>query len=146
MRPSESDSIGPLSFVGQAQQGEHAIREPELLVRHPALQQQVTPEGHATRSGPLGNEQVLAYRHAREQLGALERARQAQARPTKRRHAGDVAAVEQHPAVVGAQEAVEAVEEGGLAGAVRADETDELTGADLDRHIAQRGDAGRIVC
>ena len=79
---------------------------------------------------PLGDEEVLARRHAGEQLDALERAADARAGPA----GGSARAArsrpsKRHRAAVGLQDAEQAVEERGLARAVRADEPDDLARA-----------------
>ena len=65
---------------------------------------------------------VVEDRQLRQRLGELEGADHAAAGDLVRRHAGQVLALERPGALVGPVEAGEQVEEGGLAGAVRADE------------------------
>ena len=78
-----------------------------------------------------GDEEVLAHREVVEELDRLPRARQPAPRPRVRRQRGELLAVELH-ATAGADEAADRVDEGRLAGAVRADQADELARADLE--------------
>src|SRR5207248_5211603 len=103
------------------------------LVWMPELED--TPED-ARRMGGLGRHlQVLEHRHAREGLEALEGAAQPQPGPAMGGQVGDVAAVEAHRSPVGLEQACEAVEQGGLAGAVRADEGGDLAGRDVEGDV-----------
>ena len=54
-------------------------------------------------------------------------------------HAGDVLAVEQHPAGIGVLEAPDHAQRGGLAAAARAEQREELAGADRDVDVLQHG-------
>ncbi len=85
---------------------------------------------------------MVARRHAREQLDALERAADAEAGAAVRGDAGEVAAVEGHAAVVGPEDAEEAVEERGLARAVGPDQADDLARFDVEINVIERGDTG----
>jgi hypothetical protein len=68
------------------------------------------------------DEHVLEHGHVLEERDVLERARDAAADDAVRADAQEVLAVEEHAPVVGAVKPRDDVEEGGLAGAVRADE------------------------
>src|SRR3989442_14690144 len=57
------------------------------------------------------------------------------------RDPGQVAAAEEHATVVGGEVAGDAVEERGLAGAVRADEAHQLAGLDGEIDLVDGGDA-----
>ena len=93
----------------------------------PPEEQHVLPERAAPVAHPLGDEEVLARRHAREQLDALERARRCRAGPggasatRVRSRPSNV-----HASAVGLQDAEQAVEERRLARAVRTDQPDDL--------------------
>jgi hypothetical protein len=88
---------------------------------------------HAARLQPEGH--VLAHRQVREQRVVLEH--DAEAAPL-RGHARDVGAVEQHRAGVGALVAGGEAERGGLAGARRADEGQQLAGRQRERQPVER--------
>ena len=69
---------------------------------------------------------VLAHAHRAERLRDLERAPDAKARDAVRRQAGNARFPDQDLARIRDQLAVQQVEAGGLAGAVRPDERDHL--------------------
>src|SRR2546429_9048516 len=76
------------------------------------------------------DEKVLERAEAREDADLLERARDAQARHAMGRDVGQVAAAEPYAAAVGREVAGDAVEERGLARAVRADHAHQLARLD----------------
>ena len=80
---------------------------------------------------------VLLHGQIVEQLDRLPRAGETQARPLVRRLPRQVAAVEHHAAAV-ADEAGDRVDERRLAGAVRSDQAEELSGLDLQVDVDQR--------
>jgi hypothetical protein len=82
-------------------------------------------------------QQIVQDRHLREQLAVLERAREPEPRDLVRRAAGDVVAAQADRALA-AVDAAHAIEHAGLAGAVRADEREQLAGLHRERH-ASRG-------
>src|SRR4029453_15550923 len=84
--------------------------------------------------------QVLEYREPSEDVGDLEAPRQAEAVDLERRRAVDAPAVEEDLAAGGAEAAADEVEQGRLAGAVRADDRDPL--ARRDRELAAADDFG----
>ena len=92
--------------------------------------------------GEKGRLQVLEYGELRKDVGSLKRASDAHAADAVRRRAGDVAAVEQHLAAIGAQMAGDQVEKGRLAGAVRPDHCGDLAGRDGEADPADGGEAG----
>ena len=94
------------------------------------------------RRARSATKQVVAHGHAAEELDALERPSEAEPGSPVDRGAGDVAAVEHDGPAVGPEHAEQAVEEGGLARAVRADEPDRLARLDGDRDVVERGDPG----
>src|SRR2546426_6382979 len=65
------------------------------------------------------DEEVVDHRHVREDLGMLERAPQADGRHLPQRDAGDFGPVEQDLPRSGSIDAVDAVEQGRLPGAIR---------------------------
>src|SRR6185503_8486529 len=86
------------------------------------------------------DEEVLAGRHAGEQLDALERARDAEPRAPVRRDPREIAAVERHASRVGFRHSEQAVEERRLPGPVRTDQPDDLAFGDVEAHVVERGD------
>jgi len=78
---------------------------------------------------------VLDDLHRSEGRGDLEGAADAQTPDCVRRHADDVATVEQHAARVRPELAVDHVEAGGLAGAVRADHRQQLAGVQRETDV-----------
>src|SRR5207248_3525548 len=79
--------------------------------------------------------EVLEHGHAGEDLEALERTAHAQTRPLVGLDVGDVDALEEHAALGGGQQTGEAVEQGGLARAVGADERGDLARRHRQRHV-----------
>src|SRR5712691_1188429 len=84
---------------------------------------------------------VLGHRQRAEGGGDLERAPDAEAPDIARRHAGDAAAGEDDVAAVGHELAVDHVEASRLAGAVGADQRQELAVADLEADAVDRAHA-----
>ena len=80
---------------------------------------------------------VLDHRHGHEGLRHLEGAPDAQAPDAARRQAGDVLAGQHHAAAVGRELAAHHVEERRLAGAVGADDGEQLAGLDRERDVAR---------
>ena len=81
------------------------------------------------------------YRQVAEHARDLERAHQAARRDLVRAEAGDRHVAERHFAGVGALDAGDDVDEGGLAGAVRADQAADLAGRERDRDAVVGGEA-----
>ncbi len=73
----------------------------------------------------------LAHRQLREERGCLESATEAEVRSSVSRELGDVLAEELHGAPT-RHEATDRVEQRRLAGAVRADQADDLSGTGVD--------------
>ena len=88
---------------------------------------------------------VLGDGHALEGAQLLEGARDAAPAHVVGREPGEPRPVELHLALVGRVEAADAVEERRLAGAVRPDDADELTGRDVERDAAVGGDAAEAL-
>ena len=84
--------------------------------------------------------QVFRHAHARENPAAFRRLRDAQPGDLVRRHAGDVLAVELDMAGAGARLAEDRHHQRRLAGAVGADQGDDLAGVDLEIDALQRLD------
>ena len=132
--------------VGEAEQLEHLVAARRS--RRAAGRPRPTRSFHSRpspRADALGDQQVLAHGRVGEQLDALEGAADAAPRPRVHRQAADVLAVELDRAAVGAQHAEHAVEERGLAGAVRADEPDPLALVDLEVDVVEGDDAGEAL-
>src|SRR5439155_11756708 len=87
------------------------------------------------------DEKVLERAEAREDAHLLERAPDPQARHAMWRGVGQVAAAEQHATAVGRKVAGDAVEERGLARAVRADEAHQLARLDDEIDLIDGRDA-----
>ena len=81
---------------------------------------------------------VLAHRQRAERVAVLERAREPVPAAAVRRPARDVAALELDRAARRPVEAAEHVDERRLAGAVRADQADDLAAPQLERDAAER--------
>ena len=140
--PAQAQGLGrPVGIVDQAELLEHGVaprplvgagaRPPREVAEHPAPQ--------ALR--PIGDHQVVADGEPGEQLDALEGAGQPQPGAAELRHAGQVVTVEVDLTPVGGLDAREAVEQRRLAGAVGADERDQLAGLDRHADLDERGDA-----
>ena len=114
--------LGPAD-VGEAEGGGHRITGGHGLV-----------EGHL---------QHVLHGERSEEPGVLERVSQSQVGPLMGREVGDVAPVEQHPALVGGLEARDQLEHRGLPRAVRPDEADDLSLAHSKRHLIHRPIAGK---
>jgi hypothetical protein len=96
----------------------------------PRAEQREAPAGDAAHS----QEHVVLHRQLAEQQRGLIGAAQALADPVVRRPGGDVLAEEAHPPGGGGEVAGDHVEQGGLAGAVGADDGPALAGGDGERH------------
>jgi len=83
------------------------------------------------------DQQVLEHAHVGEELAVLESARNAQPCDAVRLVARDVARVERDAPCAWAIDAADAVQDRGLAGAVRADQREQLAGPRLERHAVQ---------
>src|SRR5215475_4687529 len=88
-----------------------------------------------------GEDQVLTHAQLRKDLQQLERPAHAEPVEIARPHAGDRAAVEPHVAGGGPQLAEDAVEQGRLAAAIRADDAEDLALAQGERYARHRNDA-----
>ena len=88
--------------------------------------------------------QVLAHGEGGELVGDLEGAQEALVEERVRAEAGDLLAVEPDPAGGGREEAGDDVEEGGLAGAVRADQAGDRALGDRDRDPVDGADAAEM--
>src|SRR6185437_1550410 len=126
---AEADQIDDLVDVGQ------------LVRSRGGPSEEVLPEAAVAPAGSLGHHQVVADGELGEHLHPLVRPAQPQPGPPVRGKVVEVAAVQHHHPVVGPQLAADAVEQGGLAGAVRTDEADGLAGGDLERDVLDGGDA-----
>ncbi len=116
-----------------------------LLVGELALAQ--APRRRPARLG--GEQAVLAHGEGQQDVGALIAATEAAAGDLVGGPAGDVLAVEADAPGAGLERAGEKIDEGGLAGAVRADDAVHLVGVEGERH-AVHGDetaeaAGQVL-
>jgi len=103
-------------------------------------QAQRVGEKAGRRAAVASHLDVVDDRHAIKQRHVLERAADADARNGMTRLTQDRAALEQDVASVGHVEAGKAVEERGLAGAIGADETDNLARRHVEGDAVQRHD------
>ena len=87
------------------------------------------------------DQDVVAHAHAAEQRDVLEGAADAEAGHAVAAEILERAALEQDVAVGEAVEAADAVEQRGLAGAVRSDQSADLAVADIERNTSQRDHA-----
>ena len=88
--------------------------------------------------------QIFEHRHAHEDAAAFRRLRDLQAGDLVGRQLGDVAAGERDAAFARARIAEDRHHQRRLAGAVRADQRDDLAVADFDVDALQRGDVAVI--
>ena len=85
--------------------------------------------------------EVLLHRHVREDPPALRAMRDARRQHARRLGTGDILALEAHRPERGAHQARDRAQRRALAGAVGADQGDELPGLDLAARCPRRGDA-----
>src|SRR3984957_9124997 len=118
----QRERIGAVGKAGDRQRparGVRRAREPEILA--------------AEAGADLA---VLQHRHLGERLHDLVRAGEAATRDVVGLVAGDVGAGEHDAAGVRREDAVDQVEQGRLAGAVRPDQAEDLALAHLEREVA----------
>ena len=87
------------------------------------------------------DEEVVEHRHPAEQGDVLEGARDSQPRPRRRTHADDVVAVEDDATLLRPVYAADAIEQAGLAGAVRSDDGVQGAVGDRKADVGKSGDA-----
>ncbi len=104
------------------------------------IAQQLPEEAALHLQGAAGHD-VVERAHALEQRDVLEGARDAATRRIVRLHLGPRLALEGDAAMLRLVEAVDDVEHGGLAGAIRADDGAHLALLDIERHVADRAHA-----
>ncbi len=85
-------------------------------------------------------QQIIQHAHLRKKFAVLERSREAESRDLMRRTPGNVLAAETDGAAA-AIDAADAVERAGLAGAVRANEREQLARGNRKRHVVEHGQA-----
>jgi hypothetical protein len=120
---------------------ERRRRRGGVAVEAEACEERVRPLRRLAAAGPdpeRGDLDVLAHAEAAERVAVLERAREAAPPAAVRRPGGHVLAVELDRPGVGAVEAAEHVDERRLAGAVRADQPDDLAARELEGDAAER--------
>src|SRR4029453_17276635 len=91
-----------------------------------------------------GNADVLEHGGAGQDVGDLVRAGDSLLGDRVRRQPGDVVRVEEDAPARRSEDAGEAVEEGGLAGAVGSDDGPDLAGGDGDGDVVERGEAPEL--
>src|SRR5207244_13288756 len=84
---------------------------------------------------------VVGDRHAREQRDVLEGAADADVTDAMRRARENARTFHQDVALARLVEPAQAIEQGGLAGAVRADQSKDLAAALIQRDVVKRNDA-----
>ena len=123
------------AVLEEAQRGEAPRARGLLLVGDPARPGDGTPQPGALVT-VAADQDVLEHRHALEDAARLKGAGDAEGRDLMRRARLEGHAAEEHAALVRDLEAAQAVEERGLAGAVGADEPDDLVLAEREAHAA----------
>ena len=118
----------------------HRLAVPHLLAAH-AGQKQHLGERIGADAGVAAGQQVLQHRHLRKQLAVLERAREAEPRDRRAAPAPVISCAAKADRAVAAVDAADAVEHAGLAGAVRADQREQLAGVDRERHAVEHDEA-----
>ena len=89
--------------------------------------------------------QVLGDRERRDETGVLERATEAEGGPAIGRVLRDVGPVEDDPALVGLREPGDEVEDRRLAGAVRADQAEDLAVAQVEAGVVDGADPAEAL-
>ena len=115
----------------------------DLHAPHRRQEQQLGEEVRLLVGMPR-QQQVLQQRRVLEQLDVLEGAGDAQRGDAVRRHVGDVGAVEHQLAAGRLVDAAHQVEDRGLAGAVGADDGEDLALADVEGHAVDGLDAAEV--
>ncbi len=139
--PQREHRRADVGDAAQVEQVEQVIDAGALRVGLPverARGDEVAPEPAALVAHAVAEHDVLAHGEAHEQLELLERAGETEARPLRRRRAGDLLAAEEDVALLRAQQPGEHVEQRGLAGAVGADEADDARRRDRQADVAHR--------
>ena len=101
--------------------------------------------GRGPRRDTTAAWRVSAHRELGEDLDELEAPGEAEPREPDRADAPDVAALEAHGAAARPQEPGQDVDQRRLAGAVRADDRDELAGLDAEGHAVERAEVAVVV-
>src|SRR5207245_10718407 len=137
-----------LSHLGLREPGRRQVRlrlEPDHL-------QDVQSRGGAGRAGRSRagrvfhrNAEVLEDGHAGERLRDLKAPHDAEAGPLVSREARDVPAVEEDPPAIGRERARHAVDQGGLARPVRADEPEPFAGSHVKADSIEREEAAEAL-
>ena len=136
---SEAEGLDrPIGHVVEPEELQRVVHARALVDRGLGQVQAVLPESAGAVARALCDQEVVAHGHAAEELDALERPSEAEPGSPVDRGARDVAAVEHDGPAVGPEHAEQAVEERGLARAVRADESDGFARLDGDRDVVER--------
>ena len=137
--------LQPLA-AGRAERARRRVRKP---AHADALQHRARPGlglGAMRGAQEGADHDVLQHRHAFKGLRHLERAGKPEPRALLRREVGDVVPLEQHAARGGLEIAGQAIEEGGFAGAVRADQAENIALLQRDGRIVHRLEAAERLC
>ena len=115
------------------------VAEPPCSAREKAL-----PQRHVLVDVEAG-EHVFEQRELLEEADLLEGAGDAEPRPLVRRQPDQVRLIEEKRARVGLIDAGEEVQQGRLAGAVRADQREDRALRDMDRDVVHRAHAAEAL-
>ena len=137
-------------LMGQMRQADEVERRLGLLAAQPLfLAQAPGVEQHVgqprRRAQPVADDQVVEHRRAVEQGRGLERARHAEPGDLVRAQAGHVLPLEQDLARTRRVRAGDQVEEGGLAGAIGADDRVDMAGFERHGHVVHRGQPAEFL-
>jgi hypothetical protein len=130
----------------QVEEIDHSLRRFAVLDlegEHPGQEEQFLDEARAGVR-VTAEEQVLQHRRVLEQLDVLEGARDAPPGDLVGRHPRDVPLAEEQPSVARIVDPAHQVEDGGLAGAVGADDGEHLALIHLEAHAVERPDAPEV--
>ena len=116
------------------------LLERRVLAPHPRQAQRVAQE-IAAAAAMAADHDVLEHGHVAKQRQILKRAADADLGDPVRRLVEDGLALKLNVAMVRRVEPAEAIEQGGLAGAVRADQAQEHALGHVERHVVERDDA-----
>ena len=132
-----------LAIVGEVEEVDdllHRVAVAQLLALDARREQQLGKDVGA-RAAVAADQQVLQHRGVLEQLDVLKGAGDTPTGDGVRRHARDVRAVEHQPPAGRLVDAADQVEDGALAGAVRADDGEDLALLHVEGHSIHGPDA-----
>src|SRR5581483_9075803 len=134
------DRVEQAPRKGSAETGEQGARFVHVLLDlppQPAPRQKVGEQA-VIEVAMVADHQIVEHRQRRREAQPLERARDAGVVDALRRQPGDVPVAQPNPPGGRAVDAGNGVEKSGLAGAVRADQPDDLAFVELEIEAAQR--------